>query len=214
MKKPHLNLLLIIFGVILLTSAIIFAFVSGIICLGYHCYLPLVIRNYSLENVYRQNREYFISSYRLNGIQILLNVKKINLGDSQENSSEQKLEQIRTLYQPRFSTYPEVISREIICQDKYQPSFGQAATENLTIYYAIGLLTDRLTFGACADDLIKYRGIQMFYRCSSPPTDIELTVATPIPTEISPDFFIRLTESVTCPNFFFGLPISFTGIRQ
>lgn len=211
-KKFNLNLLLTILGIILLASAVVFAFVSGTICLGYNCYLSFAVRNSKPETVYRQDRGHLISSYQLNDMQILLNVKKINIDDSSENPPVKKIEQIKSLYQPRFSTYPEVVSREIICQDKYWPSFGQTITENLTVHYAVGQLTDRLTFGACADDLIKYHGIQAFYRCASPPAEIELTVAVTKQDEFPQDFFNRLTSSIACPNFFFGLPVSFSGI--
>lgn len=214
MDKIRLNLLPVTLAVILLTVVVVFIFVSDIICVGYRCYLPVVIRNSKPENVYRQDREYFISSYRLNGIQTLLNVKKVIGGDPPKSAPEQKLEQIKVLYQPRFSTYPEVITREITCEDKYKPLFGQVNSGSLTIYYAIGQLTERLTFGACADDLIKYRGIQAFYRCSDPPAEIELTVAEAISGKLSEDFPHNLVSSITCPNFFPGLPITFTGIRQ
>lgn len=214
MKKNYLNYLTAILIVLLQSLAIFLGFASGKLCQGYWCYLPEAVRNSKPENVYRQDREYFISSYRLNGIQTLLNVKKVIDDNSQENSSEQKLEQIKALYQPRFSTYPEVISREIICEDKYKPSFGRVTIGNLTVYYAVGWLTDRLTFGACADDLIKYRGIQIFYRCLSPSVNIELTVAEAISNKFSEDFFNNLSGTIHCPNFFPGLPVSFTGIRQ
>lgn len=214
MKKIYLNLLLVTIAVVFLMVVVVFVSVSDVICLGYRCYLPQVIRNSKQEIAYRQDREYFISSYRFNNIQTLLNVKKANIENSEENSPQQKLEQIKALYQPRFSTYPEVISREIICEDRYKPSFGRVTAENLTIYYAVGQLTDRLTFGACADDLIKYRGIQAFYRCSSPPADVELTVASSVLNEFSQDFFNNLAGSITCPRFFPGLSIVFTGIHQ
>ena len=118
-----------------------------------------------------------------------------------------KMERTKMLYQPRLSTYPEVVSNKITCQSKYWPEFGEMIKEDLTIYYAIGQLTDRLTFGACADDLVKYQGIQLFYQCTSPSTMIELTVAIMNPDEFSKDFLKLIPASVSCPKFFFNLRI-------
>lgn len=216
MKQIHLSYSPVILIVSLLAVAISISlgFASGFLCQGYRCYLPGIIRRSKSEKVYRQDREHFISSYQLNDIQTILNVKRTNIDGSKENSPQQKLEEIKVLYQPRFSTYPEVISREIVCDNKYKPLFGQIDSGSLTVYYAVGQLTDRLTFGACADDLIKYRGIQFFYRCFSPLVDIELTVAGAISDKFSEDYFNNLAEKTHCPNFFPGLPVSFTGIRQ
>ena len=213
MRQSHSNYSLVIFITLLLVISIFLGFASGFFCYGYRCYLPGEIRRSKPKKVYRQDQEYYISSYQLNDIQALLNVKKANVDSPKENSPQQKLEQIETLYQPRFSTYPEVVSREIVCDDKYKPRVGQISSGELTIHYVVGQLTERLTFGACADDLIKYRGIQAFYHCSTPPVDIELTVAGSISNKYSDDFFNHLASTITCPNFFPGLPVSLTGIR-
>jgi len=72
---------------------------------------------------------------------------------------------INSIFEPVASPYPEAITNIIDCPDKFKPEIKKIKIDNFeTAYYNI-FATDRLTYGACSDDLIAYQTILTWVYC-------------------------------------------------
>ena len=67
------------------------------------------------------------------------------------------------LFNPRLPPYPEFLTRETGCQDKFKPILQKNEHGEYYILYAGG----RLGYGICSDDLIEYRSSLGIFYCPS-----------------------------------------------
>lgn len=170
-------------------------------CFSYRCYLPSDLRQAKLVRIYRREKQLFIADFKFEDAILSLNVSRPDDSINPDSVNETKLKQLKSLYRERFSAYPEMVSKEITCDDSFIPLTGQVESDNKVVFYALGSLTDRLTFGACARDLIGYRGIQTYYWCSKNKTLIEFMAAKPIAANSSDQYFLDIVASLNCPKF-------------
>lgn len=74
---------------------------------------------------------------------------------------QEKMFFINTLYREIHSPYPGQISNKIGCSDEFTPiKFNNTPYDYYQIY-----ASDRLTYGVCSWDLVKYKSILYFYYC-------------------------------------------------
>lgn len=78
---------------------------------------------------------------------------------------EERQGMIESLYKRIPSPYPGMISKAIECPDKFKPKllYLEIDKKNTPIYILYS--TPRFTYGACADELISYRGALTFIYC-------------------------------------------------
>ena len=72
---------------------------------------------------------------------------------------------IESLYRSMPSPYPETITRTIECPDEFKPAFNMTESEHQDSFIYVLYATERFTYGACSDDLIKYRAIFYLAYC-------------------------------------------------
>jgi len=75
---------------------------------------------------------------------------------------EERKHLIESLYKRIPSPYPGMVSKTIECPEKFTPEIVSLKIENKTTPIYILSSTPRFTYGACADELIKYRGYLAF----------------------------------------------------
>lgn len=68
---------------------------------------------------------------------------------------------INSMYRDIDSPYPGPLSNEIKCAEEFKPK----TIKNSPFDYYILQASDRLTYGACSRDLIKYSSIMYFLHC-------------------------------------------------
>lgn len=69
---------------------------------------------------------------------------------------------IESLYSRIPSPYPGMVSKIIECSDEFKPKIIDLKIESRNIPVYLLFSTPRFTYGACADELIKYRGVLVF----------------------------------------------------
>lgn len=76
---------------------------------------------------------------------------------------------VKALYEAALSPYPGEISNQIVCNERFKPVFGTAEAKLNFSYFAL-FATDRLTYGACSEDLVKYKAILAWAYCEKKKT--------------------------------------------
>lgn len=87
---------------------------------------------------------------------------------------------IESLYETAKSPYPGALSNEIECGTEYRPHMGKMTTNGIQITYIRGYLNDRLQFGSCIKEEIKYTSYLALFHCASQKTWYQFEVITPL----------------------------------
>ena len=74
---------------------------------------------------------------------------------------------MQSLYDTTSAAYPGRISKEIICDSKFIPKRRDSEYNGMNITYFVAYLSNRLTYGACTDDLTPYKGILAWSYCEN-----------------------------------------------
>lgn len=99
---------------------------------------------------------------------------------------------IHSLYRKTSSPYPGPLSNTIECAEEFKPE----KKEHLPFDYHLLYTTERLTYGACSWDIIKYRAILYYTFCESTSSFYQIELFIPI-EEYSPHYEESL-KSLTC----------------
>ena len=74
---------------------------------------------------------------------------------------------IDSLFLDIAAPYPDAITNTLECPDEFKPKIREIKISNFdTAYYEI-FATERLTYGACSDDLIKYKTMLAWVYCEN-----------------------------------------------
>ena len=87
-----------------------------------------------------------------------------NIGESEKLINTSTLT-IQSLYDTTASSYPGMISNEIICDSRFIPEQKLIEDKKRKLTYFVLYLSDRLSYGACTDDLTSYKGIMAWTHC-------------------------------------------------
>ncbi len=93
-----------------------------------------------------------------------------------------QIQTINALYADALSPYPGEISNEIMCPERFKPEFHTRQTPWLDYTYFTLFATDRFTYGACTEDLVKYKSILAWTYCSKKNTFYRFEFFIPIET--------------------------------
>jgi hypothetical protein len=93
-----------------------------------------------------------------------------------------QIQTINALYANALSPYPGEISNEIMCPEKFMPELYTKQIDSLNYTYFTLFATDRFTYGACAEDLVKYKSILAWTYCSKKNTFYRFEFFIPIET--------------------------------
>ena len=99
----------------------------------------------------------------------ILNIKKVtNLDEDVANRYvNDKKSQLEGVFEPYRSPYLEVLTKTITCLQKFRPVYSESVHKNNTVVYYMLYASERLTFGVCSDDLIRYKAILAFTYCKN-----------------------------------------------
>lgn len=106
---------------------------------------------------------------------------------------EEKKVGIESLFLTQPAHYPGAITREVECQAKFQPEKGDIEGMAYYIMYA----NERFFYGACAQELVKYRSIMGLRYCVREKTFVEAKLFFP-PEAFSKDRALELLGSFQC----------------
>lgn len=159
-------------------------------------HVPSIVQGFTVSETYIDTPEQFQALYHSAGHKVRVDIRRPMGRHEAASLIAQRIHSMKSLYDPRLSPYPGDLSNEIMCPEPYLPTFGSRETPDVHIQFAQGLATKRLTFGACADDLIVYRGLIAWYWCSASQTVVQLEAmvpkAEPLATTILEDYLHAL----------------------
>ena len=95
---------------------------------------------------------------------------------------EDKIVTIHALYGNALSPYPGEISNKIICNEEYLPEFDTTQSKSLDYSYFILFANERFTYGACSEDLVKYKAILAWTFCEGKNIFYQFELFAPIET--------------------------------
>jgi len=78
---------------------------------------------------------------------------------AEELSAQQAM--LRSVFEPRLPPYPEFLTRESACPEPFKPRERPHPLGRAALLYA----GERLGFGVCADELVRYRAEVVFLQC-------------------------------------------------
>lgn len=80
-----------------------------------------------------------------------------------DNYINKEIALFQGIFEPHLPPYPEFLTKEASCAEKYKPIASESRYGKSFIVYA----GDRLGYGVCADDLVKYRASLGYFYCEN-----------------------------------------------
>lgn len=112
--------------------------------------------------------------------------------EKSERYIEEQMALLESLFEPQLPPYPEFLTKETGCNEKFKPIKKESQYGNYYLLYA----GERFGYGICTEDLIKYKASIGFFYCST--KNILFKIEYFIPYNKNPDKLINLNESFKC----------------
>jgi hypothetical protein len=124
----------------------------------------------------------------------IIKIKKYDDFDLEKSEQyiSDKMFVINSLYREIHSPYPGELSNRIGCPEEYKPIKKENQPFNYYIIYA----SERLSYGACSDDLIRYKAINYFLYCEKENNFYHIELF--IPKEENVSHYETLVKSIKC----------------
>ncbi len=108
-----------------------------------------------------------------------------------------EIARMKALFEKAPAPYPGDISDAVTCDPSYIPTYHERKTSNL--FYFVGFLNDRLTFGSCSESDARYKGIMAFTYCSETKTLLRIELIGPIADfTADPNAYTDTLMSLSC----------------
>ena len=129
---------------------------------------------------------------------MVLKVKKFDnvQQDKVDEYISEKMFFIFSLYREVHSPYPGLLSNKVECSSEFTP----IEIKNTPHSYYIIQATDRLTYGACSQDLIKYNSILQFQYCEN---DGLYFIELFLPLDVDLERYESIVKQTLCPIAWF-----------
>ena len=121
---------------------------------------------FELQETYKEDAVKKVFLYKNEENILRLKIIKNVDEDSAKNLINGEVLTMEALYGNALSPYPGAISNEIVCGSKFMPNKGNFFYNQVNATYFIAYLSERLTYGACAEDLAVYEGVISWAYCS------------------------------------------------
>jgi len=76
---------------------------------------------------------------------------------------QRELAMLKSIFEPQLPPYPEFLTKESGCAERYKPIEKESGYGKYFIMYA----GERLGYGVCVDDLIKYKASLGYFYCKN-----------------------------------------------
>lgn len=166
---------------------------TGLICVSFNNKT-----DFTSPLVYENNQKTYRALYK-NRDQILRveSYSQVSL-EQATKFNKYKTMQINSLFENAQAPYPGAISDEISCDPKYKPVYKQINANSLKISYYSGYLNDRVQYGGCIGDQLKYKSSTAMFYCQSQKKWYQLEFISPINQEDNDNLY--LIKSISCVN--------------
>lgn len=141
--------------------------------------IPTVLASFPSVTIYRDTKTIYQAQYRKNDEVAHIEIRQGISKEAAAQTIQSKIDLITSLYEKRPVSYPDVITNEIACAEKYRPILGERKNNDTAVRYLVGSATRRFTFGACSDDLIAYKALVAWYWCGRTKSLVQLELMVP-----------------------------------
>lgn len=125
------------------------------------------LASYKQKKIYEDTISTYRALYQRNGEILRVDVRSNIIESEAKTHIDGQLAQIKTQYADTRAPYPGEVTKTIVCEKYYQPSYRQESVNGLSMTIVESFLTDRLTYGACTDDQAVNRSILALLFCPS-----------------------------------------------
>lgn len=123
-------------------------------------------------------------------IEIIDNVAK----EGNDKYLQREFTMLKSIFEPQLPPYPEFLTKESGCAERYRPIEKDSKYGRYFILYA----GERLGYGVCVDDLIKYRASLGYFHCKN--SNKIFKVQYFVKKEDGDDKIINFNNSFVCLN--------------
>lgn len=153
-----------------LLSVLLILTVIGVINITHQCNKLNCITfsdksRYKLQEIYEDSKNQFRALYRYNDLLFRVNVHSNIQEPEAKLLIDGQIAQIKTQYADARAPYPGEITKTIVCEKHYLPSYRQESINGLSVAIVESFLTDRLTYGACTNEQAIYRSVLSQFYC-------------------------------------------------
>src|SRR3989344_5477243 len=86
---------------------------------------------------------------------------------------------IDSLFLDISAPYPDAITTTLECPEQFKPKIREIKIDNFDMDYYEIFATERLTYGACSDDLINYKAILTWVYCKNTKNLLQIELFVP-----------------------------------
>lgn len=202
-NKMHIGLRKIICCLVVLIIIIILAVYFfmryALTCKNYSC---LVFPNknlWTLEDTYRNENNVWSGMFSYNDYKIRLYDQENVSSDEAQNFIKTTRMKIIGLFDTATSPYAGAISDKITCAKELIPAEEDFTNDlGLKVYFISSYLNDRLEYGACTENQIKYKVYSGMFYCENTSQWFHLELISPLNSELSKDYFKSLFLKAGC----------------
>lgn len=163
-------------------------------CGGPECFIVKQLGGYQKADTYQYTDRSYGSLYTKGNNQLRTEVWFEMERPEAEGIIKSHIIRMYTLYEKAVSPYPGEASNTISCVQQYRPTHTTDQPRGRETHFFTGYTNDRLTFGACADDLVTNKaGIAMFY-CAAQKRLYKLELFSPL--KRPPEEFEREVKTI------------------
>ena len=126
--------------------------------------------NYDSKTIIGKKEDFIIKTKKVGDISLI----------EAENRINDKMFVINSMYRDISSPYSGTLSNRIECEDEFKPK----KIKNEPFDYYLIFATDRMTYGACSKDLIKYQAIMFFLFCEKSKNFFQIELYVPLNEDI------------------------------
>jgi len=160
-KKKYL-LLVSILGITSIGAAFLVG--NNLSCKKIFCLSLKDASEYKLKEIYEENQYIFRGLYGKDDILLRLEIRYNATKSEAEQAIKNQIMRTQALFDEAAAPYPGDISDIVSCSKEYIPKHTTKTKNEVSISHFSGFVNERLVFGSCTADQLKYFDtLSMFY---------------------------------------------------
>lgn len=154
---------------------------------------------FRVQEIYQDDKNIYRALLSKDNDLLRVDIRTNISGPEATKQIQAQITRMKALFENAISPYPGEISDVIECGDEYNPVFAEEEINGTQISYFKGYLNERLVFGACTEDQIKYQVILALFYCVNQNQLFQLEIIAPKEAfSRSPEMYSEMLSSLSC----------------
>lgn len=156
-------------------------------------------KSYKIKQVYEDNPYIFRALYEKGDGLLKVEIRSNSTKLESDQNIQSQITKIKGLFEDAAAPYPGEISDQIHCSDEFKPIYSQKQQNGIQISYFTAFVNNRLTFGSCSADQIRYQDTMLMFYCPRQKNFIQLEILLPLKTYLKdPQTAQKTLDSIGC----------------